>query len=323
MNIGLIVLNWNGWQHSVRCLDSLRPVLDERQTRLIICDNGSTDDSWQHLCDWLYRQFSAEDLHIDAPIDNAQEKKLPNSTQARAVLLQTGENRGFAGGMNVGLRYALHFFECDYVWLLNNDVEIAADALQALRNCSQAQPDWGMIGSTILDAQDRHIVQCAGGCRYYPLLTLLRNIGQGLSVEQARKLPATRLDYAQGAALYLKVAAVQEIGLLNEEYFLFYEELDYAQRLRQAGYPIGWCRQAYVYHQGSASVGAYSQDKIKLQRANYYENLSTLKYSRNFHAAWLWLILPLRFILKSLALLLRRQFFLFPPLLKAYRDFFR
>jgi len=322
MNICLIVLNWNGWQHSVRCLDSLRPVLNDTQVRLIVCDNGSTDDSWQHLRAWLEKHFTEETLTICEHAAEHQEKAPETAFQAHAALLQTGHNRGFAGGMNVGLRYMLRYFQCEFVWLLNNDLEIATDALQALHQCSQQSTHWGMLGSTILDAQDRHTVQCAGGCRYYPLLTVFRNIGQGLTLEQAQNLPETRLDYAQGAALCLKTEAIQKIGLLNEEYFLFYEELDYAQRLRQAGYEIAWCRHARVYHQGSATIGAHSHNKAKLQQANYYENLSTLKYSRNFHAHWLWLILPVRFSLKLLALLLRRQFFLVPTLFKAYQDFF-
>lgn len=323
MNTCLIVLNWNGWQHSLRCLESLRPVLDDAHMHLIICDNGSSDASWQQLRDWLQRHFAAPHLKIYEQVAEPQVSLSDKHTDARVVLLQTGYNRGFAGGMNVGLRYMLQHFDCDDVWLLNNDVEIVPNAVQALQQCSQQQPTWGMIGSSILDAQNRQILQCAGGCRYYPLLTVFRNQAQGLRLDEALKLPTMRLDYAQGAALWLKVEAVRKIGLLNEEYFLFYEELDYAQRLRQAGYAIGWCRQARVYHQGSATIGAHSQNKAKLQQANYYENLSTLKYSRNFHAPWLWLILPLRFILKALALLLRRQFFLFPSLLQAYRDFLR
>ncbi len=321
MNVCIILLNWNGWQHSLHCLDSLRPLLHDTHIRLILCDNGSNDDSWRHLRNWMQQAFAPDELAIWEKAAAQTDKPPVNSAQARGTLLQTGGNLGFAGGMNAGLRHLLRYFACDYVWLLNNDLDIAADALQALLACSQAQPHWGMIGSTLLDAHDRRTVQCAGGCHYYPLLTLFRNLGQGLTFEQALELPDQRLDYAQGAALWLKTEALHKIGLLNEEYFLFYEELDYAQRLRRAGYAIGWCRHSRVYHLGSASIGARSQDKAKLRRATYYENLSTLKYSRNFHPRWLWLIMPLRFVLKSLALLLRRQFFLFPALLQAYLDF--
>ncbi len=316
MNICIIVLNWNGWRHTLSCLDSLHTLLNTPSIRLIVCDNGSDDDSWRHLSVWLEQHLDAEQYAIYA--HSPPETLIPTTV----TLLQTGKNLGFAGGMNVGLRHALGYFDCDYVWLLNNDLEVDAQALLALQACSQAQPQWGMIGSTIMETDNRQTVQCAGGCRYYPWLTVFRNRGQGLTLPQALALPECRLDYAQGAALWLKVEAIKNVGVLNEEYFLFYEELDYAQRLRRAGYEIGWCRHSRVYHQGSATIGAHSQDRPRLQQAHYYENLSTLKYSRNYYPYRLWLILPLRLGLKMLALLLRRQFFLLPLLFKAYKDFF-
>ena len=109
---------------------------------------------------------------------------------------------------------------------------------------------------------------------------------------------------------------------LNEDYFLFYEELDYTQRLKRHGYTIGWCKHSIVYHKGSASVGTTSQgDRTKLSRANYYENLSTFKYTARFYPGWLPWVMLVRLIGKSLILLRRRNFYLFLSLFQAYRDF--
>ncbi len=166
-------------------------------------------------------------------------------------------------------------------------------------------------------------MQCAGGCRYLPWLTVFKPVlgGQLLSKVMQHD-ESIALDYVYGAAMFLKVAAVQEVGLLNEDYFLFYEELDYSQRLKQQGYQIGWCKNSWVYHKGSASVGSVRDgNRDKLRRANYYENLSTLKYTANFYPRLLPLVMVSRFVGKSAALIRRGEFYLFAPLFRAYWDF--
>jgi GT2 family glycosyltransferase len=166
-------------------------------------------------------------------------------------------------------------------------------------------------------------VQCAGGCHYSPLLTIFQPVFGGEPLNKVIECNDTiTFDYIFGAAMFLPIAAVQKVGLLNEEYFLFYEELDYTQRLKRQGYDIGWCKNSLVYHKGSASVGSVDEgDRDKRRLANYYENLSTLKYTANFYPYSLPLVMVLRFLGKSFALLSRRDFYLFAPLFKAYRDF--
>jgi len=316
VRVACVVLNWRGWRDTVRCLDSLWPAVQSGAAALVVCDNGSGDESWAQLQAWAQQHWAAAELSLLTQPDLA-------ATATPFTLMQTGANLGFAGGMNVGLRHALRVLQPDYLWLLNNDVEVAPDALSALLACADADPRLALLGSTVLDAQQRDRVQCAGGCRYYPLLTVFRPVwaGHTLSAVLAQPHPP-RLDYVYGAALFLRASAVRQVGELNEEYFLFYEELDYCQRLKQADYQIAWCREALVYHQGSASIGRPGQAaRERIVFANYYENLSTLKYSRRFYPRRFWLIFMLRFSLKSLALLLTGRFYLFAPLWAAYRDF--
>jgi hypothetical protein len=252
-------------------------------------------------------------------------EKLSNLTHLPFILLQTNTNLGFAGGNNVGIRYALASQRFEYLWLLNNDTTVDSQALSVLCKCAAAQPQTALFGSTILEYYQRDRVQCAGGCHYFPLLTIFRQVLAGSPLNVAlQHEEAIKLDYISGAAMFLRVATIQQIGLFNEEYFLFYEELDYTQRLKRQGYEIGWCKHSLVYHKGSASVGNVREgNREKLWKANYYENLSTLKYTANFHPKLLPLVMVLRFGLKSLALLSRGDFYLFQPLLKAYKDFIK
>lgn len=295
--VAIIVLNWNGWIETQLCIDSLLPILNEN-THLIICDNGSTDDSWEHLQSFLSQSF--------------------------ITLIQTGSNKGFAGGMNVGIKYALENLNPDFVWLLNNDVQIYPDALEKLLICANQNKKIGMWGSTLLENDGK--TQCAGGCVYYPYLTIFKPVLAGKTLEEIQNIDPSKvkLDYIAGAALFIGTKIIEKIGLLNEEYFLFYEELDYSQRLKKAHFNIAWCKESVVIHKGSASVGnVRDNDKEKIKNANYYENLSTLKYSRNFYPKTFWFILINRFILKSFALMITGRWYLFAPLFKAYRDYFK
>ncbi len=295
--VAIVVLNWNGWTETQLCIDSLLPILNEN-THLIICDNSSTDDSWQHLQSFL--------------------------EQPLVTLIQNNRNKGFAGGMNVGIKYALENLNPDFVWLLNNDVQIYPDALEKLLISANRNKNIGMWGSTLLENDGK--TQCAGGCKYYPLLTIFRPICAGKTLDEIKEIDPNKikLDYIAGAALFISTEVIEKIGLLNEEYFLFYEELDYTQRLKKANFNIAWCKESVVIHKGSASVGNVRENnKEKLKNANYYENLSTLKYSRNFYPKIFWIILINRFILKSLALMITGRWVLFAPLFKAYRDYFK
>jgi len=316
--VAIIVLNWQGWQDTLTCLDSLILLDFQENLAIIVCDNASTNESVRRIADWACQHYLPHEINL-----------LPHSFSVTSTdfypftLLQTATNLGFAGGNNVAIRYALSSQLYEYLWLLNNDTLVATDTLQTLCHHAQAHPQLALIGSTIIDYYQRDKVQCAGGCRYFPLITLFKNVLGGQPVNVVLQYSKTiQLDYIYGASLFFRVTAIEQVGLLNEEYFLFYEELDYCQRLKQQGYDFGWCPTSRVYHKGSASVGSVREgNKTKLQRANYYENLSTLKYSANFHRRWLLVIMIVRFTLKSLALIWRRQFFLFPPLIKAYWDF--
>lgn len=315
----VIILNWNGADNTLKCLESLYPLAQPKQLRLIVCDNASKDDSWARIQSWAEQHWPPENRGF-------YPQGSPTNASAQSfALIQTGANLGFAGGMNVGIRHALQQADCEYLWLLNNDITVHPNAFDALLACAQAQPQVALFGSTVAWADAPEQVQCAGGCRYFPLLTIFRNQlgGQALAQVLAQD-PNIPLDYVYGAAMFLRASAARKTGLLNEEYFLFYEELDYAQRLRQAGFELAWCRDSLVYHQGSASIGqAGKADRERISRANYYENLSTLKYSRNFHRQQLWLIALLRFGLKALAVSARGDFYLLRPLWQAYRDFWR
>jgi hypothetical protein len=320
-SIAIIVLNWCGWQDTLVCLASLKKLIINKPVSIIVCDNASEDDSYAHILNWAQQHYMPSEIGIFSPTSNS--RILNPDSPCPFVLIQTGANLGFAGGNNVGIRYVLANQHFDYLWLLNNDTVVEVDALLTLYEYAVAHPKMALVGCTVIDYYQVDTVQCAGGCRYWPLLTVFKpNLGGQLVSAVMQNEEPLSLDYIYGAAMFLKVDAVREIGLLNEEYFLFYEELDYSQRLKKAGYTMGWCRKSKVYHKGSASVGSVKEgNRDKRRQANYYENLSTLKYTANFYPRLLPLVMITRFFGKALVLSLRRDFYLLAPLFQAYRNF--
>jgi GT2 family glycosyltransferase len=213
-SIAIIVLNWCGWRDTLACLESLQKLIVPFSITIIVCDNASNDDSFDQILNWAQQHYSASEIGVFSQITDS-DSRFP------FVLIQTGANLGFAGGNNVGIRYALSQGD-EYLWLLNNDTVVDAHALSTLYECAVAHPQIALLGSTMIDFYQTEKVQCAGGCRYFPLWTIFKPVLGGQSVNAVRQYDeAISLDYVYGAAVFLKAEAVKKVGLLNERFFLF------------------------------------------------------------------------------------------------------
>ena len=310
--VGIVVINWNRPQDTLECLNSLLPWVCQGRASIICCDNGSGDDSLQVLARWAEDHF------------RATEPCLPKLSSAPPdfLLLSTGKNLGYAGGNNAAIYYILQSWKFEYIWILNNDTVAEANALESLLAAADAHPDIGLLGSTIVHYGDPETLECAGGCRYLPALTLMWKVMGGLPRYRLAELKkAPRLDYIMGAALFLRTEVLRKVGLLNEDYFLYYEELDYVRRLQRAGYEIGWCRESVVQHKGGVSTGGGTRQGGSWT-ANYYENLSTLMFTAKYHFWWLPVAATFRLLMKLVMILATRRWSVLAPIGQAYRDFF-
>jgi GT2 family glycosyltransferase len=308
-------LNWNGWEDTLACLDSLAGLRRAEGLSVVVCDNGSTDGSCDRILAWAAERFPPDDV---ADLADGADGADARAVLARFVLVRNGANRGFAAGNNPGIRLALAR-GAEFVWLLNNDCAAEPDALAALLDCAGTAERPGILGSTVV-YRDSGTVQCAGGCVYNPATTVFRYVGHGLPLDRvlARPEPA-RLDYVYGASMFVRGEVFAIAGLLCEDYFLFYEELDLCARARRAGFGLAWCPGSVVRHAAGASVGRAGRGNGEL--ACYHENLSTLVYTARFHPGLLPLAAAVRLAGKLAALCRRREFRLVGPLLRAYGAF--
>ncbi len=296
----IVVLNWNGWSDTIECLESLFRI-SYPEFRVVVCDNGSTDASletvkcWADglLCPVIRKENPLRSLSIPPvpkPIPYIEyDRQLAelggrfDMPEPPLILVQTGANLGFAGGNNVGLRYALARNRFNYIWLLNNDTVVAANALTELVATMRDCPDAGMCGSTILFYDAPNIIQRLGGATYYKWVGLSRGIGRSRRYEDIAHFQdvAQRLSFIAGSSILVRKRFLQEIGLMNEEYFLYYEELDWAVRSKNR-YAMAYSRGSVVYHREGGTIGTKADPRLRSLQAEYYLKKNLILFTRKY-----------------------------------------
>lgn len=281
--VGVVILNWNGWRDTLACLDSLLPTLPA-QAQVIVCDNASQDDSLLHIRQWADGQAESPSQpgfvqgHALRPVrwveyDRAQAEAGGAADDPVLVLVRTGANLGFAGGNNVGVRYALAR-GFDYVWLLNNDTVVDQHALAGLLARMSADPEIGMCGSTLMYFNEPERVQALGGARFDYARGVGQHLGVGGLVQDQPDLIAieAELDYVVGASMMVTRALLESVGLMQEDYFLYFEEIDWAVRAR-GRFRLGWADKSIVYHKEGATIGSSHRARPSVTSLRYlYRN---------------------------------------------------
>jgi GT2 family glycosyltransferase len=296
----VVQVNWNGWRDTIECLESvLRCTYPNYE--VVVCDNGSTDQSLARIKAWAAGQISADTTHnnptrrlsfppIPKPLDYVELDcefralgERERSTAAKLILIDNHENLGFAKGSNVGIRYALSKEDCAYIWLLNTDTVVAPDALGHLVARIQCEPRAGLCGSTLLYYSNPKCVQALCGATFNKWLASSRHIGAFQRVERVidpAKVEAA-LDYVVGASMLVSRSFVEEIGLMSEDYFLYFEEIDWATRAR-AKYKLVYAHESIVYHKEGASIGSSSNPRDRSLLAEYYGLRNRIVYTRKY-----------------------------------------
>jgi hypothetical protein len=227
-SVFIVVLNWNGADDTIACLDSLSS-LSYPELFVVVVDNGSSDDSLSRL----------RSYHATYPM----------------TLIETGHNLGYAGGNNVGSRYALEH-AAEFILILNNDVIVATDLLDRFVESAQRHPRAGLFSARILyfDQPDRVWFD---GAHWNQSTLKLEWPGQD-SLEQSLESTDHPTDYVCGAAMFYRSEVARQIGLLDESFFLVWEEVDWCFRASKAGWGNIVVPGARIWHKIGVSFGSES-----------------------------------------------------------------
>lgn len=267
----IVILNWNGLTDTLACLKSLSEITYQNY-KVVVIDNGSVQNDASEI-----------------------KKQFP-----QLELIRNEHNLGFTGGCNQGMSAALKM-GMDYVVLLNNDTIVTKDFLGQMVGFYEKEPTAGMVSPLILYT-DRRRVWFGGGKVVWGLI---KHQHKGKPIDTV-KLPEEpfKTDYVPGTALLISTKLIGEIGMLDEKYFAYYEDLDWCWRAQRQGKNAFVVPSAIIYHKKSGSTSEGGHRKFNKIPA-FYMARNSLLLASNFKSiskaffifAQLFIKLPLTIIL--------------------------
>ncbi len=260
--IGVVIVNYRTAELALRCVHSLAPSLDAVDARLVVVDNDSQDGSFETLS----KCTSAPEF------------------SGRLTVLAAGANGGFSAGNNIGIRSV----EADWYLLLNADAAASANALEALAQAVQASDDVGIIAPRIVDLEGRRQVS------HFRNHTLLSEFVDGVHTGVFTKLfPRAEIpilpegatesaDWVSFAAVLIRADAIRDVGPMDEEFFLYFEDCDYCRRIVDAGYTVAFAPHAEFRHDEGGSTG-FGEKNRKAKRLPAYYYRARSHYFRKYY----------------------------------------
>lgn len=256
-HVAIIIVAWNQLDKTLACLKSV-DALTYRSFHTILVDNGS-----------------------EPPLAAAVNERFPD-----VEVLPLPENRGFAGGYNAGIRHALQG-NAELLFLLNNDTLLAPNALDRLVAEAQRSVGVGLVTAKIYYAADPQRIWTVGN-----KLNVFLDLSDGgdRRLDRGQWSKPRDVDFAPFCGILIKRHVFERLGLLDEGFFLYYEDMDYCRRARKADIRIRLCPDAHIWHDVSASSGGRDSPQER-----YWMAQSSGRYFRKHGRGWrMALILPFR-----------------------------
>jgi len=222
----IVILNFNSFKDTKECLFSLKQ-LKYSNHEIIVVDNSSTDGSYEKL----KREFSTYNI------------------------IKCNENLGYASGNNLGIKYALKN-NAEYICILNNDVIVESDFLDKIIEIMEEHKEIGVAGPCICKYNNKNIIQAMGA-----KINLYTGLTQGKYKNyKYNEIPKENsfVDYLGGACFVCRRDVFEDIGLIPENYFLFFEETEFCYRASAKGYKLLCVYDSKIYHKGSSTISKYS-----------------------------------------------------------------
>jgi len=245
--VAVILVNYRSTEETIQCVRSLRKCSPE-PAEIIIVDNAST-------------AHSADALRTGCP---------------GVTLIECPRNLGFAGGNNLGIRHAMQK-PGEYVLLLNNDTTVEPDAIGQLVDAATHERHTGVLGAKIRYYDTPGILWYAGG-NVNPASGSVTHTGLG-ETDSGQFDHPREVDFVTGCCMLISRNVLESIGLLDETFFAYLEDVDFCLRARQAGFKIGYEPSAIIYHKVSRSTGWDSPSYL------YFNLRNRLLLSRR-HSSW-------------------------------------
>lgn len=232
----IVVLNWNGEDNTIECLNSLKKINYDNY-KIVVVDNGSADGSVFEI-----------------------KKRFPE-----VEIIENKTNLGFAGGNNIGIKYAMKN-QADYILLINNDTITDSNFLIKLVEAGESDKGIGILGPKILFWSEPSRIWFAGG-----KINWLKNKGVHIGwgeIDNGQYDKIKEVGYLTGCCLLIKKEVINKVGVFPEDYFLYYEDLDFSLRVKNFGYKCIYVYKSKIYHKVSKSTKPGSSEYIYYHTRN-------------------------------------------------------
>jgi len=243
----IILVNYNGHLDTIECLESIMKQ-NGSNFQVIVVDNSKTECYLTQISKWSNGQYN-DKINTQFPeiIYPLSTKPIPSvivnekgflnkDLTDKLILVKALQNKGFAAANNIALKYIQRFGKNeDLIWFLNNDTIISKATMQDVVfkfNAFKGDKHKTLFGTPLLEYYDPKQIQAVGG-HYNRFFGSTSHLGEGLKYHNGINTSQFNVDYPIGASMMVTNSFIKTVGLLNEDYFLFYEELDRETRLRK------------------------------------------------------------------------------------------
>ena len=289
--LGVVIVAFNSSDVILDCLESLMASRGAR-LRVVVVDNASTDNTVDLIRGW------AAGTHEHSPSQelpfaiNPQEKPLPMGEMnpgealpdADLILLHARVNGGFAAGVNFGIAALAGDPDIGHFWVLNPDSVTPPDTAAAFAAHAAANPGYGMMGGRVCYTDPVWQIQIDGGT-VSRWTGVCGNVNLGADHGTTPPPDPARFDFITGASMIVSRPFYAQAGPMVEDYFLYYEEVDWAQR--RGALPFIYCPEGLVYHVGGSAIGSPTLGRFASPFSLYFKHRGRMRFIRRFNPAGL------------------------------------
>ena len=256
--VSLIILNFNGWKDTIECLESIYQI-NYPNYDVILVDNASSDNSIDKIKHYCKGKLKVESSFFEyekqnKPIDFLEITKEESESiskldlsNKRLILIKNKDNYGFAEGNNIGIRFALKYLKSDYVLLLNNDTIVDKNFLKEMINVTGDKI--GIVGSKIYFYDSPKLIQSAG-------VKINWYLGEVDEIGRRKKKKLNKIkevESVSGCSMLINKEIFNEIGLIDNSYYLYYEDTDFCIRTLKEGFKVVFTPYSKIWHKTSVT----------------------------------------------------------------------
>jgi len=296
VSVAIVTVGYRNAGDVTRCLDAISRLPSRPSFAVLVCENGGPF-AFETLIEALTSEEgschddASEIVLESASFKRARQLRLKAGGGAAVIVAEAKENLGYAAGINAWLRILETIPDWQGVWIVNPDAAPHPDALLELIHCARLRQK-GMVGSRVMFGENTQIVD-SRGLKWRKWLASTRGVDLGApaSIPPDPADVESRIDSPSGASFYVTRDCIERIGLMDEQFFLYFEDLDWGLRAK-AACGVGYAFQSIVPHEGGSTIGSGRDRASRSKLSVYLDFRNRLLFVRKHFPAWyLWTIL--------------------------------